>query len=118
MIKKVLYIAVTVFMITSVSFASFAENGDEYYEEYDNYYEFEQDYYDSVVFPEEKNDGQWYNELSPIPPVIGLFSGALTVLILYRRQNAARKQRPEQIGYNYAPNIKHTTESDTNENSL
>ncbi len=108
MIKKVLYVAVAVFMITSVSFTSFAETGDEFYEEYDNYYEFEQDYYDSVVFPEKKDEGQWYNELSPIPPVIGLVAGALTVLILYRRQNAARKQRPEQKGYNYAPNIKHT----------
>ena len=108
MIKKLLYVAVAVFMTASVSFTSFAEKGDEFYEEYDNYYEFEQDYYDTVVFPEEKNEGQWYNELSPIPPVIGLVAGALTVLILYRRQDVARRQKPEQHAYDYAPNIKHT----------
>ena len=108
MIKKLLYAAAAVFMLMSVSFTSFAETGDEYYEEYDNYYEFEQDYYDTVVFPEEKDDGLWYNELSPIPPVIGLAAGALTVLILYRRQSVARRQRPEQHAYGYAPNIKHT----------
>ena len=108
MIKKMLYTVFTVLMLISVSFTSSAAKGDEFYEEYDNYYEFEQDYYNSVVFPEEKDDGQWYNELSPIPLVIGLTAGALTVFILYRRQEVARRQKPEQHAYDYAPNIKHT----------
>ena len=108
MIKKMLYTAFTVLMLMSVSFTSSAAKGDEFYEEYDNYYEFEQDYYNSVVFPEEKDDGQLYNELSPIPLVIGLTAGALTVFILYRRQEVARRQKPEQPAYDYAPNIKHT----------
>ncbi len=118
MIKKLLCTAFAVLMIMSVSFTSFADEGIEYYDEYDDYYEFEQDYYDTVVFPEKEDKVQWYNKLSPIPPVIGLVAGTLTLLVLYRRQDVARRQSPERKAYNYAPNIKHTIKSDTDENTL
>lgn len=106
-------------MIFAVSFTSFAEEGEAYYEEYDNSDEFEEDFYQSVGIPEQpqQENKPWYEELSAIPLVIGLAAGSITVLVLFRKHNMARRHMPEHP-QPYALDIKHTIVSDTNENTL
>ena len=109
MIKKLLYSAVAVLMLLSLNFTALADSGIEYYDEFDDYYEFEKDYYDSVVFPEEEEDEiQWYKKLSPIPPVIGIAAGAVTVFILYKKHSSAGRSIRLR-NHSYAPDTTHNT---------
>lgn len=121
MIKKILITLCAVFMIFSASFTSFAEKGDEFYDEYDNYEELEDDYYQSIGIPEQvQNDHRtqpWYANLSVVPLIVGLVAGSLTVLILFRKHSIARRHIPEHP-YPYALDIKHTIVSDKTDNTL
>ena len=102
-------------MIFSVGFTSFAAENEEYYAEYDDYSEFEEDYYNTVGIPDQppQEEFHWYNGLSPIPVVIGIVAGALTVIILLRKQSIAMRHMPEPTAYSYAPDIKHTLKGNT-----
>lgn len=119
MIKKLLCILCSVFMIFSLSFPVFAEEDVEYYEEYDNYSELAEDHYGTPVIPEqvEKEEFRWYDGLSPIPLVIGFVAGGLTVLILFRKQSIA-KHHTSDHPYPIISDIRHTVISDTNDNTL
>ena len=121
MIKKISALLCAVFMIFSVSFTSFAEEGEAFYDEdeYDNYDEFEEDFYQSVGVAEQpqQEEKPWYADLSVIPLAVGLAAGGITVLALFRRHSMARRHMPE-IPQPYALDIKHTVVSDTNDNTL
>ncbi len=119
MIRKLLCTVCAIFMIFTLGFTSFAEGGEEYYEEYDDYSEFEEDYYQNIGIPDgiQKEETKWYEELSVIPLVIGLVAGALTVVILFRKQSIAGRHFSEPP-YPTIPDIRHTVISDTNDNTL
>lgn len=123
MIKKLLCIACAIFMIFPLGFTVFSEEGAEYYEEYDNYDELKEDYSDYTKNPQpfpdqtKKDDFNWYDGLSHIPLIIGLIAGALTVIVLFRKQSIARHHTTEHP-YPIISDIRHTVISDANDNTL
>lgn len=116
MTKKLICFFTVLLVTFSISFNAFANDEIDYYDEFDNYNELDPEEYEPVEPPANEKP-QWYAEISPIPPAVGVAAGAAVVLILYRRHTAARRHKPNRP-YSFGGDISHNVTAQSDDNSL